>query len=95
MFTAIISTYLLAFVHAGASVFNQIESWPIAKSLLFHFGSLYLAYTICYLINSWIAFDVKVLIIYTLVFLIVYFAIWLTVFISVKLVSKKINEKLG
>ena len=95
MFTAIISTYLLAFVHAGASVFNQIESWPIAKSLLFHFGSLYLAYTLCYLINSWIAFDVKVLIIYTLVFFIVYFAIWLTVLISVKLVSKKINEKLG
>ena len=95
MFTAIISTYLLAFVHSGASVFNQIESWPIAKSLLFHFGSLYLAYTLCYLINSWIAFDVKVLIIYTIVFLIVYFAIWLTVVISVKLVSKKINEKLG
>ena len=95
MFAAIISTYLLAFVHAGASVFNQIESWPIAKSLLFHFGSLYLTYTLCYLINSWIEFDLKVLLIYTLVFLIIYFAIWLTVVISVKLVSKKINEKLG
>ena len=31
LFTAAISTYVLAFVHAGASVFNQIESWPIAK----------------------------------------------------------------
>lgn len=95
MFTAIISTYLLAFVHAGASVFNQIESWPIAKSLFFHFGSLYIAYTLCYLINSWIEFDLKVLLIYSLVFLIIYFAVWLTVVISVKLVSKKINEKLG
>ncbi len=27
----VISTYVLAFVQAGASVFNQIESWPIAK----------------------------------------------------------------
>ena len=32
--TGIISTYLLAFVHAGASIFNQIEHWGISKSLL-------------------------------------------------------------
>ena len=37
MFFAIISTYLLAFVHAGASVFNQIEEWPVTKSMFFHF----------------------------------------------------------
>ena len=30
---AIVSIYLLAFIHAGASVFNQIEKWPLAKSL--------------------------------------------------------------
>jgi hypothetical protein len=27
VFFAIISTYLLAFLQAGASIFNQIESW--------------------------------------------------------------------
>ena len=95
MFTAIFSTYILAFVHAGASIFNQIESWPIAKSLLFHFGSLYLAYTLCYLINSWIPFKIAALLIYTLVFIAVYFAVWLTVVASIKVTSQRINKKLS
>ena len=95
MFTAIISTYILAFVHAGASIFNQIEDWPIAKSLLYHFGSLYLAYTLCYLINSWIPFEPLGILIYTLVFVLVYFVIWLTVVILIRQTSKKINEKIA
>lgn len=92
MFTAIISTYVLAFTHAGASIFNQIEGWPIAKSLFFHFGSLYLAYTLCYVINSWIPFDPVALIIYTAAFVFVYIAIWLTVVIAVGKTGKRINE---
>ena len=42
-FAGILSTYLLAFVHAGASVFNQIEHWSTVKSLLCHFSTLYAA----------------------------------------------------
>ena len=94
MFTAIISTYILAFVHAGASIFNQIESWPIAKSLLFHFGSLYIAYTLCYVINSWIPFELLGFLIYTAVFVLVYLVIWLTVVIIVGREGRKINEGL-
>ena len=37
----IVSTYLLAFIQAGSSVFNQIDDWPIAKSTGIHFLSLY------------------------------------------------------
>ena len=94
VFTAILSTYLLAFVHAGVSVFNQIESWPIAKSLLCHLGVLYFSYVGCYLLNSWIPFDFKVVIIFTVVFIVVYFAVWLTVFAIVKSTEKKLNKKL-
>ena len=94
MFTAIISTYILAFVHAGASIFNQIESWPIAKSLLFHFGSLYIAYTLCYVINSWIPFEAIGFLIYTAVFVVVYLVIWLTVVIIVGREGRRINEGL-
>ena len=32
---AIVSSYLLAFVQAGATVFNQIESWSLPRSMLF------------------------------------------------------------
>ena len=80
----IISTYFLAFIHAGVSVFNQIESWPLAKSLLCHMGSLYLSYIFCYLVNSWIA-----------IFAVSYFVIWFIVLVCIKATSKKFNEKLN
>ena len=91
---AIVSVYLLAFLQAGASVFNQIEEWSIPKSLLCHFAVLYVAYVSCYLINNWIPFNVNVLLIFTAIFLIGYLAIWLSVFITVKLVSKKLNKSI-
>lgn len=91
---AIVSIYLLAFVQAGASVFNQIESFSIPKSLFCHLSVLYLAYTSCYLINSWIPFDPKFLLVFTAIFLIVYFSVWITVFVAVKITSRKLNAKL-
>lgn len=91
---AIISTYILAFVQAGATVFNQIEDWPITKSLFFHFLSIYIAYIGCYLINSWIPFDINIILIFTAIFVVVYFAIWLIVYICTKCFSKKLNEKI-
>ena len=92
--TGIISTYLLAFVHAGASVFNSVESWSLARGLLFHLLTLYVAYISCYLVNSWLTFNVSVIAIFTLIFVLVYFAVWLVVYISLKCASKKMNEKL-
>ena len=90
----IVSTYLLAFVHAGASVFNQIEHWGIGKSLLCHLSTLYVAYSLCYLINTWIPFEPKVLLIFTLIFMAVYFVVWGIVYVSVKATSKNFNAKL-
>lgn len=92
---AIITTYLLAFIQAGASVFNQIEEWPIAKSSLFHFASIYLAYVLCYIVNSWIPFELGVVAAFTAIFAAGYFAIWLIVYFSVKAASKKMNKKIG
>jgi hypothetical protein len=91
---AIISIYLLAFVQSGASVFNQIESFSLPKSLLCHLSLLYVAYVVCYTVNNWIPFEPTVLAIFTGIFLAVYFVVWLTVFFTIKLVSKKLNAKL-
>ena len=91
---AIVSTYGIAFVQAGASVFNQIEAWPIAKSLGCHLGSLYLVYVLAYLANSWIPLEPVVILVFTAIFLVVYFAVWLTVFLSVKAASRKMSQKI-
>lgn len=89
-----VSVYLLAFVHAGASVFNQIEHWSLPKSVFFHFSSLYIVYSLCYTINSWIPFVPEVLLIFTAVFVAVYVAVWLTVVAILKITTKKLNRKL-
>ena len=91
VFIAILSIYLLAFVHAGASVFNQIESWPVAKSVLCHFGLLYVAYALCYVINSWIPFEPVVLGIFTAVFAAVYGLVWLIVYTCIRATVKRLN----
>ena len=90
---AILSSYLLAFVHAGASVLNQIEHWPIMKSLFFHFLLLYVSYLSCYLINAWIPFDGKVVGIFTAIFVAVYFVVWAIVYLSVRNLGKRMTLK--
>lgn len=94
VFLAIISTYILAFVQAGVSIFNQIEKWSVAKSMFCHFAVLYITYVLCYILNSWIPFDWRVILIFTAIFIALYFVIWITVFFSVKTASKKLNSKL-
>ena len=91
---AIVSIYILAFIQAGSTVFNQIEEWSIFKSLLFHIGTLYLAYLGCYLVNSWIPFDWIVVLIFTIVFVSIFLIIWCTVYFIVKCTTKELNNKL-
>ncbi len=92
---AIVSTYLLAFTQAGASVFNQIEHWPVAKSLLCHFGCTYLGYLGCYLVNSWIPFEPMVIVIFSAIFAVVYLAIWLSIYFAIRATRKKLNQKIS
>ena len=95
MFTVILSTYLLAFIHAGTSIFPQIEHWSTARSLFVHLLTLYAAYVSCYLLNSWIPFDPTVLLIFSAIFVGLFLVIWLSVFLAVKATCKKINSKLA
>lgn len=91
----IISVYILAFLQAGATVFNQIEHWSVPKSLFFHFVTLYIAYVGCYLLNSWIPFKIEIVAIFTAIFITLYFIIWFTVYLSVKSISRKMNKRLN
>lgn len=91
---AILSTYILAFVQAGSSVFNQMETWPIAKSLGLHFLSLYIVYVGCYLVNRWLPFVWELVAAFTVIFALVYFAIWAIVYFIVRKTSKNLNKNI-
>ena len=91
---AIVSTYLLAFVHAGASVFNQIEEWPLPKSMLVHFATLFAAYSLCYIGNAWIPFEPMVLAIFAAIFVGIYFVVWGIVYLCIRAAGKKMSKNL-
>ena len=91
---AIVSTYLLAFLQAGATVFNQIEHWSVPKSLFCHFITLYIAYSLGYVLNSWIPFEPEVLLIFSLIFIVSFFAIWFIVYFCVIATIKQFNKKI-
>lgn len=91
---AVVSSYLLAFVQAGSTVFNQIEHWPILKSVGVHFLTLYIAYSLCYIVNSWIPFKPKVLLIFTGIFAAVYAVVYVTVYLIIRSTTKKLNKAL-
>jgi preprotein translocase subunit SecY len=91
---AIVSSYLLAFIQAGSSVFNQIEEWPVAKSSAIHFLTLFVAYTLCYIVNRWIPFEPLVLLIFAAVFTVSYAIVYLVVMLCVKHTAKRLNDKL-
>ena len=94
IFVAILSTYLLAFIHAGSSVFNSVEKWSPAKAAFIHLVTLYVSYLSCYLVNSWIPFETSVVEVFTVIFVAGYFVIWLPVYLSVRATTKRMNEKL-
>ncbi len=94
VFLGILSIYLLAFVHAGASVFYQIESWSLGKSVLFHFSLLYVAYVLCYVLNDWLPFDLLSLGIFTAVFAGGYALILLVISVSIRMTVRRLNKQL-
>ena len=94
MLLAVVSTYVVAFLVAGASVFNQIEHWSLARSLLCHFSLYYIAYVTCYLVNAWIPFSWNALLIFTGVFVGGYALVWIIVYLCMRHTGKKLNEKL-
>jgi len=94
VFIAIISTYILAFVQAGSSVFHQVEHWSPLKAALLHLTCIYFAYSGTYLMNSWIPFKWEVILIFTALFIATYGVIWLIIVLISKSVTKKLNNKL-
>ena len=94
IFSAILTTYICAFVHAGSSVFPQIEHFSKIKAMFFQFISIYSVYTIGYLINSWIPLNPVIILIYTGAFVATFLVTWLVVFLMTRKLASDMNDKL-
>lgn len=91
----VITTYLMAFVHAGSNEFHKVERFSLSKSMLFQFISIYVVYIIAYLLNDWLPFNLIGILIFTGLFIISYLIIFTIVHISVKKATVKLNNKIN
>ncbi len=94
VFLAILTTYVIAFVQAGSSVFHTVEKWGKAKGALFQMIAIYVVYIGGYLANRWIPFEYIAILIFTGVFVLAYLGIWFSVYFITKKDTKELNEKL-
>jgi hypothetical protein len=95
VFLAIITTYIIAFVQAGSTIFNQIEKWSKVKSLFFQMTSIYVVYIGGYLINKWIPFKIEVIVIASVAYFASFLIIWFIVYFIMRNVTKKLNDRLN
>ena len=94
VFLGILSTYMLAFIHAGSGVFHRIESWSPCKSCLCQMSLIYAAYVLCYVLNDWLPFEPLAIAVFTAIFVGGYGVICLIVYLSVHAAAKKLNQSL-
>lgn len=90
---AILSTYMMAFICAGASIIWQNERLGLGYSALIHGTVIYISYLITYLLNGWLAHDKIGQ--FSIIFISGYIIIWLIIFITEKLKAKKLNQQLN
>ena len=90
---AILSTYMMAFICAGASVIWQNERLGLGYSALIHGTVIYISYLITYLLNGWL--DNEKIGLFSIIFISGYIIIWLIIFITEKLKAKKLNQQLN
>lgn len=94
VFWGILSTYLLAFIHAGSGVFHKIESWSPCKSCLCQMSLLYASYVLCYVLNRWLPFEPIAIAVFTAIFVVGYGVICLVVYLCVHAAAKRLNRSL-
>ncbi len=94
IFVAILTSYFLAFVQAGASVFEQIEEFSCFKSLLIHMLVVYFAYLFTYLVNSWIEFRWEVILIFSAIVIVGFLLVWLLTYFLTRRLKNQLNQKL-
>ena len=93
IFKAILSTYMMAFICAGASVIWQNERLGLGYSALIHGTIIYITYLITYLLNGWL--DNEKIGLFSIIFISGYIIIWLIIFITEKIKAKKLNQQLN
>lgn len=95
IFRGILSISILVFLVAGASILWQEERIGLAGALVIHGLFLYISYFIVYVINGWIATELKLIVFFTLMFIIFYSLLYIALYNVERIKVRKINSGLN
>ena len=88
----IFSLTALAFIAGGMNVIYQIEQLPLMVAILIHGIVLYVSYLVTYLINDWLEFGAKPILVFSGIFILGYFAVWMIIYFITKRNTEKLNN---
>ena len=90
----ILSLSLLALFAGGLNALYQIERLPLMLAVFIHGAVLYVCYLATYLVNSWLAWDITHLVVFSAIFVVGYVVIWIVVCSVIKRNTKRLNQAL-
>ena len=90
----IFSISILAFVAGGMNVVYQIERLPLLAAITIHGGVLYISYLITYLVNDWLQWGGREILVFSGIFVFGYIIIWVIIYSIIKRNTEKVNKVL-
>lgn len=90
----IFSITALAFIAGGMNVIYQMERLPLMAAILVHGVVLYASYLVTYLVNDWLAWGVRPIMVFTGIFVFGYLAVWAIIYSVTRRNTEKVNQHL-
>ena len=87
----IFSLSALAFVAGSMNVVYQIEQLPLMAAISIHCIVLYISYMLTYLINDWLEWGTKPILVFSSVFIFGYLVIWAVIYCMTKNRTERLN----
>ena len=88
----ILSLTALAFLAGGMNVVYQVERLPLMAAIAIHGGVLYMGYLATYLVNDWLEWGSKPILVFTGIFVLGYLAVWAVIYSATRRKTERINE---
>ena len=76
------------------NVVYQIERLPLLAAITIHGGVLYISYLITYLVNDWLQWGGREILVFSGIFVFGYIIIWVIIYSIIRRNTEKVNKVL-
>lgn len=90
----IFSLSALAFIAGGMNFIYQFEQLPLMVAILIHGSILFISYLATYLLNDWLEWGARPILVFSGIFVLGYIGIWAVIYTIIKRNTAQVNELL-